>query len=168
MERDLVALLLHSSVAREALLSLLDDSEMSHAALRTIVAALRLRPDATAEGLMTDLDDESTRGVLAALLVEERPLDDVGANIAEFQRRLERRQRLRRMREISRSIAEAQAAGGIDAPIQDALHRLNRESKEVYALSRAVAASDHTAPAGREAPTGQEAPAGPQGVQTYE
>jgi DNA primase len=168
MERDLVTLLLHSPAAREALLPFLDDSDISHAALHAIVAALRLRPAATAEGLMTDLDDESARSVLAALLVEERPLDDVGASIAEFQRRLERRQKLRRMRELSRSIAEAQAAEGVDAPIQDALHRLNRESKEVYALSRAVAVSDHTAPTGREAPTGRQAPAGPQGVQTYE
>jgi hypothetical protein len=121
---------------------------MTHASLRVIVSALRVRPDATAEGLMTDLDDESVRGVLAALLVEERPLEDEGAIVAEFQRRLERRQKLRSMRELSRSIAEAQATGGADAPIQDALHRLNRESKEVYALSRAVAASDHTAPGG--------------------
>jgi DNA primase len=148
MERDLVALLLHSSSARQALLGLVDDGDMTHASLRVIVSALRVRPDATAEGLMTDLDDESVRGVLAALLVEERPLEDEGAIVAEFQRRLERRQKLRSMRELSRSIAEAQATGGADAPIQDALHRLNRESKEVYALSRAVAASDHTAPGG--------------------
>jgi DNA primase len=161
MERDLAALLLHSPPARQTLLSLLDDSDMSHAALRAIIVALKLRPDATAEGLMTDLDDEAARGELAALLVEERPPDDVGASIAEFQRRLERRQRLRRMRELSRSIAEAQATGGVDAPIQDALLRLHRESQEVYALSRAVAASDHTAPAGHTAPTGHTAPAGP-------
>jgi DNA primase len=148
MERDLVALLLHSLPARQALLDLVDESDMTHAALRVILIALRDRPDATAEGLMTDLDDESARGVLAALLVEERPLEDESATVAEFQRRLERRQKLRSMRELSRSIAEAQATGGVDAPIQDALHRLNRESKEVYALSRAVAASDHTAPGG--------------------
>ena len=123
---------------------------------------------------MTDLDDESARGVLAALLVEERPPDDVGASIAEFQRRLERRQRLRRMRALSRSIAEAQATGGADAPIRDALLRLQRESQEVYALSRAEAASDHTAPtgrqgpAGRQGPTGRQGPAGPQGVETHE
>jgi DNA primase len=161
MERDLVALLLHSSPARQRLLSLLDDSDLSHAALRAIIAALRLRPDTVAEGLMTDLDEESARGVLAALLLEERPPDDAGASIEEFQRRLERRQRLRRMRELSRSIAEAQATGGADAPIQDALLRLHRESQEVYALSRAVAAPDHTAPAGHTAPTGHTAPAGP-------
>ena len=160
-ERALVSLLLHSSLARQALLTLLDESDVSHAPLRAIVVALRLRPDAMPEGLMTDLDDELARGVLAALLVEERQPDDEDASVAEFQRRLERRQKLRRMRALSRSIAEAQATGGVDAPIQDALHSLNRESKEVYALSRAVAASDHTAPTGHEAPTSDTAPAGP-------
>ena len=148
MERDLAALVLHSSPARATLLPMLDEGDISHGPLRSIIIALKLRPDATAEGLMTDLDDEPARGALAALLVEERQSDDEGASIAEFQRRLERRQRLRSMRALSRSIAEAQAAGGVDAPIQDALVKLHRESKEVYELSRAVAASDHTAPGG--------------------
>ena len=105
---------------------------------------------------MGDLDDEEARGVLAALLVEERPPEGVGASIVEFQRRLERRRRLRRMRELSRTIAEAQATGGADAPIQDALQKLDRESKEVYALSRAAASSDHPGPED------------PQGVQTHD
>jgi hypothetical protein len=148
MERDLAALVLHSSPAREALLPMLDDGDVSHGPLRAIITALKLRPDATAEGLMTDLDDEPARGALAALLLEEHQPDDVGTSIAEFQRRLERRQRLRRMRALSRTIAEAQATGGADAPIQDALVKLHRESKEVYELSRAVAAPDHTAPGG--------------------
>jgi hypothetical protein len=141
-----VALILQSSPARQALLPLLDEGEVTHPPLRAVLAALRARPDATAEGLMTDLDDESARAALAALLVEEREADDEGASILEFQRRLERRQRLRRMRALSRSIAEAQAAGGTEAPMQEALLMLHRESREVYELSRAVAASDHTAP----------------------
>ena len=153
-ERALVGLLLDSSSARQALLSLLDDSDVSHAPLRAIVTALRLRSDATAEGLMTDLDDESARGVLAAFLVEERDPDDESASVAEFQRRLERRQKLRSMRQLSRSIAEAQATGGVDAPTQDALLMLHRESREVYELSRAVAADDHTPPGGPHDPGG--------------
>jgi len=84
--------------------------------------------------------------VLAALLVEERDADNEGASVAEFQRRLERRQKLRSMRALSRSIAEAQATGGADAPIQEAMLQLHHESREVYELSRAVAESDHTAP----------------------
>ncbi len=60
------------------------------------------------------------------------------------------------MRELSRGIAEAQASGGADAPIHDAMLALQRESREVYALSRPVTPSDHTGPEG------------PQGVQTHE
>src|SRR5262245_12291744 len=145
-ERALVGLLLDSPGARQALLALLDDGDVSYAPLRAIVAALRIRPDATAEGLMTDLDDETARGVLAALLVEEREAEGETASVAEFQRRLERRQRLGRLRALSRSIAEAQAAGGADAPMQETLLKLHREGREVYELSRAVAAPDHTAP----------------------
>ena len=148
MERDLVGLLLHSLAAREALLALLDEADIAHAPLRAVVAAIKRRPDAAPEGLMTDLDEESARGLLAALLVEERMPEDAAASIAEFQRRLERRQRMRRMRELSRSIAEAQATGGADAPIHDALRKLDRESREVYALSRPVTPSDHTGPQG--------------------
>ena len=155
MERDFVALLLHAASARAALLPLINEADVSHAGLRAIVVALRLRPDAAAEGLMSDLDDEATRDLLAALLVEEFAIEDEDASIAEFQQRLDRRQRLRSMRELSRGIAEAQATGGADAPIQDALQRLDRESKEVYALARA-AASDHPSPES------------PQGVQTHE
>lgn len=147
-ERDLVALLLHSVPARATLLAMLDEGDIVHAPLRAIVAAIKQRPDAAPEGLMTDLDDESARGLLAALLVEERAPEDTGASIAEFQVRLERRQRMRRMRELSRSIAEAQATGGADAPIHDALRKLDRESREVYALSRPVTPSDHTGPQG--------------------
>jgi DNA primase len=156
VDRDFVALLLHSTRARAALLPVLDEREMTHAALRAIVAAIRQRPDSAPEGLMTDLDDEAARSALAALLVEEHQAEGTDASIVEFQRRLERRQRLRRMRELSRGIAEAQATGGADAPTQDALLTLDRESKEVYALSRAQAPSEHPGPEG------------PQGVQRHE
>jgi DNA primase len=156
LERDLITLLLHAPDAREALLPLVDESDVGHPALRAIVLALKARPDAAAAGLMTDLEDDAARGLLASLLVEDRDTDDARASIAEFQRRLERGQRLRRMRELSRSIAEAQATGGADATVHDALLKLQRESQEVYALSRLVATSDHTGPAG------------PQGVQTHD
>src|SRR5207237_8479525 len=122
----------HSLAARGPLRAMLDEAAIVHAPLRAIVAAIKHRPDAAGEGLMSDLDDESARGLLAALLVEERVPEDAGASIVEFQRRLERRQRMRRMRDLSRSIAEAQATGGADAPIHDALRKLDRESREVY------------------------------------
>src|SRR5712692_11939644 len=44
MERDFVALLLRAAAARQTLLSLLDDGDVSYLPLRAIVAALRLRP----------------------------------------------------------------------------------------------------------------------------
>src|SRR5207245_1448550 len=54
VERDLVALLLHSTEAREALLPMVVEAEdLAHAPFRTIVAALRLRLSAPAESLMT-------------------------------------------------------------------------------------------------------------------
>src|SRR3990170_1182636 len=73
VERDLVHLLLHAEDARAALLPLLVETEdLGHPPLRAIVAALRARPAASAESLMTDLETEEARGVLAALLLEER------------------------------------------------------------------------------------------------
>src|SRR5713226_3185696 len=82
VERDLVALLLHSTEAREALLPMIVEAEeLAHGPFRTIVAALRLRPTAPAESLMTDLAADEARGVLAALLVEERVEVDVRVSI---------------------------------------------------------------------------------------
>src|SRR5437867_12482550 len=66
VERDLVALLLHSPEARTPLLALLAEAEdLAHAALRAIVGALRRRPDASAESLMTDLETDEARSVLS-------------------------------------------------------------------------------------------------------
>src|SRR5256884_754162 len=113
VERDLVALLLHSTEAREALLPMVVEAEdLAHAPFRTIVAALRLRLSAPAESLMTDLVTDEARSVLAALLVEERAELDVRVSIEQFRRRLERSQRLRRAREVSQSIADVQAKTG--------------------------------------------------------
>ena len=54
---DLVALLLHSLPARGTLLAMLNEADVVNAPLRAIVAAIKQRPDAAPEGLMTDLDD---------------------------------------------------------------------------------------------------------------
>ncbi len=155
VERDLVSLLLHVVDARVRLLPLLDEAELTAPALRAIVIALRQRPDAGAESLMTDLPDEG-RGLLAALLVAEREEADPRAGIDQFEKRLERRQRLRRMRELSRGIAETQATHGAQAPLEDALRDLEHEGREVYGIYRAVEPSHHTGPEG------------PQGVNTHE
>jgi DNA primase len=142
VERDLVTLLLHSQEARTTLLALLGESdEVSHASLRAIVEALRLRPDATAESLMTDLPTDEARSVLASLLVEDRESVDARVSIGQFQRRLERSHRLRRAREMSQAIAETQAKTGVEAPMHAELRTLHKESAVVYEITGGVAQS---------------------------
>ena len=151
VERDLVALLLAVPDARPVLLPLLDDEDLGAEPLRAIVAALRARPDAEATTLMPDLPDESVRGALSALLVEERDPADARASIPQFHQRLERRRRLKHVRDVSRRIAEAPAID--DASLDDALRIVDRESRQIYELSRSV---------------GQTDPAGPQGAQRHD
>ena len=141
VERDLAHLLLHAAEARAVLLPLLVEAEdLGHPALRAIVAALRARPDAPAESLMTDLETEEARGVLAALLVEERQDLDVRVSIEQFRRRLERGVRLRRARGLSQGIAAAQAAG-TDASVAEALRVLHEESAVLYGITGGTAQS---------------------------
>jgi len=143
VERDLVALLLHSTEAREALLPMIVEAEeLAHGPFRTIVAALRLRPTAPAESLMTDLAADEARGVLAALLVEEHAELDVRVSIEQFKKRLERSQRLRRAREVSQSIADVQAKSGAAAPLpHEELRMLHQETAVVYEITGGVAQS---------------------------
>ena len=142
VERDLVSLLLHSEEARAALLAPLGDSdEIGHAALRAIVEALRRRPDAPAESLMADLPTDEARSILSSLLVEDRESVDARVSIGQFQRRLERSQRLRRARELSQAIAETQAKTGVTAPMHAELRTLHKESAVVYEITGGVAQS---------------------------
>jgi len=142
VERDLVTLLLHSDEARAALLAPLGESdELAHASLRAIVEALRRRPDASAESLMTDLPTDEARSILSSLLVEDRESVDARVSIGQFQRRLERSQRLRRARELSQAIAETQAKTGVAAPMQAELRTLHKESAVVYEITGGVAQS---------------------------
>ncbi|HKC97221.1 MAG TPA: toprim domain-containing protein, partial [Methylomirabilota bacterium] len=142
VERDLVTLLLHSDEARAALLGLLGEpDELGHASLRAIVEALRRRPDAPAESLMTDLPTDEARSVLSSLLVEDRESVDARVSIGQFQRRLERSQRLRRARELTQAIAETQAKTGVAAPMHAELRTLHKESAVVYEITGGVAQS---------------------------
>lgn len=150
VEKDLVALLLNVAAARAALLSLVEPSDLAHEPLAAIVAALKRRPEGSAEALMPDLPDDAARSVLAALLIEERPPVDPRMSIEQFGKRLDRKQRLRRMRDLSRSIAEAQTRSGAEATVHDELRTLERESKEVYELSRAIGPSITRTPEGPE------------------
>ncbi len=148
VERDLLALLLHSMEARQALLPMLVEAEdVTHAGLRTIVATLKLRSADAAESLMTDLPTDEARSVLAALLVEEFLPLDVRVSIEQFQKRLERSQRLRRAREVSQSIAEVQAKTGATTPQDDELRERHQESAAVYGITGGVAQSlEHGTP----------------------
>jgi len=131
-ERDLVVLLLHCAEARTELLPMLDENDFQHGELRVIVSALKLRPDMGGENLMQELPDDTVRSTLAALLVEERDLGDVRPTIDQYKARLERQQRLRRMRAVSRTIAETQAATGTSAPLEDALRSLQQDGEDVH------------------------------------
>jgi DNA primase len=155
VERDLITLLLGSMEARTALLPLLDPGDVGHAALREIVTALRARPEAEGVALLPDLPSEAARHLLSALLVTDAAPADAPASIEQFRRRLDRGQRLRRMRAASRSIAETQDSAGA-ASLDEALRALERESKTVYGYTRAV---------GLPHPMD---PDGPQGVQAHE
>ena len=148
VERDLVLLLLTSAEARARLLPLVDDEDVTAPTLRDIVTALRRRPDAEDAALLAEVGGADARHALSALLVEERAGRDVAAAITQFETRLERARRLRRMRATSRSIAEAQVAAGANAPLEDELRALERDSREVYGLSRASGQSLHPGPGG--------------------
>jgi DNA primase len=140
-ERDLAALLLESPEARAALLSLVEDQDLRHDGVRAIVGALRLRPDAPAEALLADVADERARHFLAALLVDERPVDAGRIVIEQFAAHLEREHRQRRQRQITRGISEAQTTGGATATPHEEFVALHHESKIVYELAGGVAQS---------------------------
>ena len=156
-ERDLLTLLLGSAAARGVLLPLLEGDDLAHAPLREVALALRERPEAEGAALLAELSSEAARHTLSALLVSEATPSDPQASIEQFRRRLDRAQRLRRLRAAARDIAERQQAStGADDSLVDALRDLERESKTVYGYTRAV---------GLPHPMG---PEGPQGVQAHE
>ena len=141
-DRALVRLLLQHVPARATLLPITDDADLISPSLRAIVAALRARPDATAESLLVDVDD-AVRSVLTALLLEEdhRFPEDPDVSIAGFRRRLEREHHLRRQRAIAQSISDTQRRTSVlDTPVQD-FQALHRESKVVYEMLGNVAQS---------------------------
>ena len=156
-ERDLVNFLLHDKPARAELFPLLDIADFRDERLRQLMVALRARPEADAEALMTDLSDDGTRGLLASLLVVDREPENRSTLVGQFRIHLEREQRLKRQRELARVIAENQATTGQAAAVHDDQFRaLHEESKVVYGIAGGVAQSlEH-------------GPRGPQGVETNE
>lgn len=144
-ERDLLAFLLHVPGARTELLPLLEAEDLTHPGLHAVFKALRERPEASGEALMPDLPGETERGLLAALLVEERSWPEPAGVIQEYRRRYEIRHRLRRIRQVTQAIARAQAAGDpTPAELEAELRELDRQAREVrdLAAARPSAAAD--------------------------
>ncbi len=136
-ERDLVALLLHVDEARAELLPVLEDEDVAHPGLRALLAALR-RASGPPETLMSELTDEGERGLLAALLMEEREWNDVHNQILELRKRYHIRRRKQRVRQVSEAIARAQATGDPAMPAPEAeLRQLQREAEAVRELALA-------------------------------
>jgi hypothetical protein len=106
---------------------------------------------------MPDLPGDVERGILAALLLDERDQTDAATELAQFQNRFELKRRLRRLREATRAIAEEQAAGGASIEgVQTELLALQRAGEQARELTL-----------GGSAQARQPArPSGPQGVQT--
>jgi DNA primase len=162
-DRKLVTLLLVSSPARTALLPLLDPGEVAHAGLREVVETLKASPALEATALLSVVASEAARHMISALIVEDGSVEDAASSIEQFQRRLELSNRRRRVRELSRSIALAQAQDAAVA-LDGELLAVQRDSARVYELTGGSAqavdrAVDHSHPRG---------PEGPQGVQAHE
>jgi DNA primase len=127
-ERDLVALLLHVDEARAELLPVLEEEDVVHQGLRLVLAALRRAPDGAPEALMAELPNERERGLLAALLVEDRKWVDTHSHVAELKRRYHIRHRKQRVHLVTRAIIDAQAAGDPALPaLQEELRGLQRD-----------------------------------------
>jgi DNA primase len=141
-DKALVRLLLQHPQARTALLPMIQDEDLTGGGLRTILAALRARPEASAEGLLPELD-ETAAGVLTALVLEDdrRFSEDPAVAIADFRRHLEREERQRRQRRITQGISDAQSAAGTATTPVEELRALHQESKVVYEMLGNVAQS---------------------------
>jgi DNA primase len=134
-ERDLLALLLHVEDARTELLPILEDTDVANPALRALLSALR-RASGPPESLMSQLDSEDERGLLAALLVEEREWDHAHNQVLELRKRYHIRRRRERVRQVRETIARAQATGDPALPRLEAeLRELQREAEAVRALA---------------------------------
>ncbi len=127
-ERDLLALLLHVDEAREELLPVVEDEEVAHPGLRIVLAALRQAPLLRPEALMAELEGEAERGLLAALLVEERQWDDTHSQVGELKKRYDIRRRKKRVRQVAQAIVQAQATGDPALPaLEEELRSLQRD-----------------------------------------
>jgi DNA primase len=139
-ERDLVALLLQVEEARAELLPVLMDEDVVHQGLRLVLTTLRRTPGALPEALMAELPGDRERGLLAALLVEDRKWGDTHSHVAELKRRYHIRHRKHRVRQVERAITDAQATGdpalpALEAELRTLLRDLQREAEAVRELA---------------------------------
>ena len=80
------------------------------------------------EALMAEMTGDRERGLLAALLVEERKWVDTHSHVAELKRRYHIRHRKLRVSQVTRAIIDAQASGDPALPaLEDELRALQRD-----------------------------------------
>ncbi len=159
-ERDLVALLLQVDEARAELLPVLTDEDVAHQGLRLVLTALRRTPGALPEALMAELEGDRERGLLAALLVEDRKWGDTHSHVAELKRRYHIRHRKHRVHQVTRAIIDAQATGdpalpALEGELRGLQRDLQREAEAVreLALARPVLPSEWPVSPQRQAET---------------
>ena len=148
-ERDLGQLVVQTSAAREALLPLLDPATIAHPVVREIIAALRAHPGVAPQDLGPRLADDAARVLLARWLVEEREWLEPAAVVSDMQRRLERRQGHRRVREMTQAIARSEADGSAD--LGELQAALREEARRLRAGSAAPEPSIRSNPTTEDA-----------------
>jgi hypothetical protein len=94
---------------------------------------------------MAELPGDAERGLLAALLMEERQWPDLPGQIQEFRKRAEIRRRKKQIREVSQAIARAQATGDPALPqLEDELRSLQQQAEAVRELALSRPAAPHS------------------------
>jgi hypothetical protein len=109
---------------------------------------------------MAELPGDRERGLLAALLVEDRKWGDTHSHVAELKRRYHIRHRKHRVRQVERAVTLAQATGdpalpALEEELRGLLRDLQREAEAVreLALARPVLPSEWPVNPRRQAET---------------
>ena len=132
-----MALLLHFDDARAELLGVIEDEDLGHPGLRKLLGVIRRAPMAPPEAFMAEMETDAERGLLSALLVEERRWSDTQIIVDQTKKRYDIRRRKQRVRQASEAIAQAQAVGDSTLPAVEAeLRSLQREEEAVRELAR--------------------------------
>jgi hypothetical protein len=132
-ERDLLALLLHFDDARAELLAVLEDEDVAHPGLRRLLTVLRRAPLAPPEALMADLETEAERGLLSALLVEERQWSDTQVIVNDTKKQYDMRRRKQQLRQGLQAIVHNQGAGDPSGEVAKAgMQRFHEQALEVH------------------------------------